>query len=151
MDESARAMINQYGADSTCFSARPLTETILSDTDLVLTAARGHRSAVLSLRPALARSTFTIIELARIVASTRPDELPGTADPAARLRRLVERASVMRLTVAPRHRDDDDIDDPHGKSLDAYQRATTGVHRAILTIVSAMGAAPDAGRDRSSQ
>lgn len=55
------------GADA--HRARLLTEPLLAETDLVLTMAREHRSAVVQMAPALLHRTFTVREFARLAAT----------------------------------------------------------------------------------
>src|SRR5699024_5640914 len=58
-------LVTAAGADASRFTARQLTIAMVAESDLVLTATRRHRTAVVGLVPAAVRRTFTVRELAR--------------------------------------------------------------------------------------
>ncbi|TFC24397.1 hypothetical protein E3O25_14505 [Cryobacterium sp. TMT1-3] len=69
MTPEAAALSSQYGASSTQHVARQLTEQLIADADLVLTATRDHRREVVTLLPKATRYTFTLNQFARLVAA----------------------------------------------------------------------------------
>lgn len=83
MTEQALALALAHGADTTGAGerrARLLTEPLLAETDLVLTLARGHRSHVAQMMPALPHRTFTVREFASLSA-TPPTTMCTVASP----------------------------------------------------------------------
>ena len=68
MTPEAAALSTQYGASNTEHVARQLTEKLIADADLVLTATRDHRRDVVTLLPKATRYTFTLNQFARLVA-----------------------------------------------------------------------------------
>lgn len=123
------------------FRARRLTEAMVRDASLVLTAARGHRAPVLELVPAAVRRTFTLREFARLATLVDRDELaaaaaaaPGTGD-AARLAALVPLAVRRRGQVIVDAAEDDVID-PVGQSDAVFRRSAAQMLPAIETIVT---------------
>ena len=85
--------------------------------DLVLTAARTHRAAVVRLLPRAQSRVFTLSQAARaadeIVASGLPEvvSLPEAANVRGRLRWLIAELDAARGPVGDP--DDDDVPDPH--------------------------------------
>lgn len=98
------------GADGSAHSATRLTDAHLEDADLVLTASRRLRDAVLERVPAAVRRTFTIPEAGRIAASLDPVD-PSTVD---------DLRAAVRLMADHRQPGDDDITDPEGRGDEAY-------------------------------
>ncbi|WP_097189406.1 hypothetical protein [Ornithinimicrobium cerasi] len=59
IDEWSAAMLREMGVDPGVFAARRLTERLLRDTELVVTATREHRAAVVRIHPKALRTAFT--------------------------------------------------------------------------------------------
>jgi protein-tyrosine phosphatase len=111
------------------FRARRLTEEMVRAADLVLTATRDHRSAVVTLVPTALRKTFTLREFARLVEGVDVAALPG-GDPADRARALVAAAAGQRgRKWAPPEQDD--VADPYGAGDAAYDRAAADITAAL--------------------
>ena len=72
MTPEAAALSSQYGASNTDHVARQLTEKLIADADLVLTATRDHRRDVVTMLPKATRYTFTLNQFARLVAAAEP-------------------------------------------------------------------------------
>lgn len=64
MDPPAAAQLRRLGGDPIGFRSRPLTDQLCEQADLILTAMRAHRSAVLERVPRALRRTFTLLEFA---------------------------------------------------------------------------------------
>ena len=117
------------------FEARQLMPDMVKQADLVLGLTRKHRSAIVELVPSAVRRTFTLRELARLVADVDPAALPGAnATTADRLRALVPLAASRRGLVAHRPADDDVVD-PYGGGQSLYDTSFGLMVPAIETIV----------------
>ena len=109
-----------------------LGHTAISRADLVLTAARSHRSIVVSTVPAAVGRTFTILQFARLcdavpsISATRPGELG---------RRLVEEAKLARSSMQPVPGEFDDLPDPMGRALDEFRVCADRLQDAIDRIL----------------
>ena len=119
-----------------------LTPDLLRDADLVLTASREVRAAVVRVLPAAQARTFTLRQAARI-ASTIVDEglptvvpLPAATDVRARLRWLVTELDAARLPVEDPL--DDDVPDPHVVGDAAHEPAMSLMADAVSTIADAV-------------
>ncbi|WP_261567626.1 protein-tyrosine-phosphatase [Frankia gtarii] len=76
MHPHAAALLHGRGVDPTAFRTRPLTEKLVDASDLILGAAREHRSAVVALAPRALRRTFTVREFGRLTSGVRLADLP---------------------------------------------------------------------------
>lgn len=111
------------------FRARQLRPETAESADLVLTADRDHRSAVVRVAPAALRRTFCIREFARHIADLPLAEL--ASDPVDRATQLVELAAQCRGAITYATESEDTIPDPRGRSA--------AVHRGMAdTIAEAM-------------
>jgi protein-tyrosine phosphatase len=123
--------LTAMGLDVPRAVARQLTGSLLDEADLVLTAERAHRSAVVRLRPRVVRRTFTLLEFAELaVLASAAAQLAGP--PARRLAWLVDRA--------PHHRPEragaeDDIEDPFGRDQAAFEVAAERIRTAVAPVV----------------
>jgi protein-tyrosine phosphatase len=139
MESTSAEMSRRYGGSPENHVAQDLTRALLDEADLVLTASRDHRSAVVSMMPSASRKAFTLRQFARLVdhatAEGSPDEV---ADPAA----LVALAAMSRGEV-PRPDDprDDDVEDPYGRSLETHERVAAQIDDAVTRITSGFEAA----------
>ncbi|MEQ7129265.1 hypothetical protein ABN034_32695 [Actinopolymorpha sp. B11F2] len=69
MTPEAAAVVSAYGGDPDGFRSTELTADLVGAADLILTATRAHRSAVVTLDPGALRRTFTLTEFARTTAA----------------------------------------------------------------------------------
>jgi protein-tyrosine phosphatase len=112
--------------------AQRLVPEAVAVADLVLTATRDHRRAVVEADPTAAPRTFTVLEFARLVAWA-----PG---PAGSLVELRDRAAAGR-TAAPATADDD-LDDPVQGGYDDHARMVATLVPAVRAIAEAMSKIP---------
>ena len=115
MSPDAAAELELRGGSAEGFRARRLTEAMVAESDLILTATIDIRSRVLSESPSALRRTFTVREFAALL---------DVVD-APTLRELVDQAGASRSHAVL---DDYDIVDP-------YQR-DTGVHATAAALMA---------------
>ncbi|WP_338144916.1 low molecular weight phosphatase family protein [Cryobacterium adonitolivorans] len=158
MTPEAALVSRRHGGENDGHVARQLTESLIAEADLVLTATREHRSAVAALYPRAARYSFTLNQFARILApmvasgqlsvASAADGDTGRANPtqaANGLRALVAEVAATRgFSPPPAQPADDDIEDPYRRTMGVYDRVGLVVDRAVITISRAFGSA--AGR-----
>jgi protein-tyrosine phosphatase len=157
MTPEAAHLAAHYGADPANHASKQLTEQLITDADLILTATREHRSKVVSLYPRAARYTYTLNQFARLlpaaVESTssvdpiplvEPVETPRP-DLATQLRALVAEVAATRgFSPPPPHPDDDDIEDPYRQSTAVYARVGTILNATVTQITDGFAAATSA-------
>ncbi|MGH3489393.1 MAG: hypothetical protein ACRDP8_16000 [Actinopolymorphaceae bacterium] len=68
MTAEAAAVLIAHGGDPDGFRSTELTAELIAAADLILTATRAHRSAVVTLDPGALRRSFTLTEFARTAA-----------------------------------------------------------------------------------
>jgi len=83
MPAEAAALSVRYGGRPEEHHARQLTARLVADADLVVTAAREHRSEVVSLHPRASRYAFTLNQLARLTAGLAEAEQAAAVHAAA--------------------------------------------------------------------
>lgn len=148
MTPEASAVAHRHGGAEAAHVARQLTEELVSTADLVLTATRDHRSAVVALYPRAARYSYTLTQFARLVAASAEAGIPADSAPdldtraGVKLRALVAEVAANRgFSPPPAQAADDDIEDPYRRSVDVYERVGVIVDQAVTTITTAFAAA----------
>jgi protein-tyrosine phosphatase len=125
-------LVEAAGASAAGFTARQVTAPLVEGADLVLAMTRAHRAAVVEIVPAAVRRTFTVRELARLLADVDPGALPSGPVP-ERLGALLPLAAAQRgrRTSDPR---EDDVVDPYGGGSRLYALAFGQLEPAVRTI-----------------
>lgn len=147
MTPEAAGLAQSYGADAFGHRSQQLTEELIADADLVLTATREHRSAVVSIHPRASRNAYTLNQLARLLPAVvnssefqAPPSVPGDAaqprlDPGSVLRAfLTEVAATRGFYPPPVQSADDDIEDPYRQPAEVYARVGVVINTAVTTI-----------------
>ncbi len=142
--DEAVLMASRHGAgpSAAMHRAHLLRMSDLDDVDVVLTMARDHRREVVELHPALTRKTFTIREMDRLMDGLSDADLMNAAstaalrdDPRSRLVPVLALIQSQRATSAfLGHSEEDDVEDPYGRAMDAYERSTAQITRALPSI-----------------
>ncbi len=127
MSPEAAAHLEAYGGSADGFAARQLTDAMVRDSDLVLTATTDIRARVLEDNPGALRRTFTVRELAALL-----DVVPPNADRVALVRSAAEERSRAAL-------EDYDIPDPYRHGEEAHAEAAAAMAAAVETIAKGLG------------
>jgi protein-tyrosine phosphatase len=126
------------GFDAPPHVAQPLTSDLVGAADLVLTAERRHRAAVVEADPGgdAARRTFTMLEFARVAADLAGsyDALNAPMSPSDLVARVAAARVSMPATVQ------DDIPDPVSQPLAAHQQMVDVVATAMRTVAEVLAA-----------
>ncbi len=111
---------------------RQLDGDMLREADLVLTATREHRSAVVRRLPAAIGRTFTMLQFARLSDAVEP----LTADDPGELgRRLVAEAKAARGMLQPVPPEQDDLADPMGRPLAEFQACADRLDAVVRSMM----------------
>src|SRR6185437_2068364 len=114
MHPVAMRVLAERGADPGDFTSRQVTEKVLDEADLVLTATRHQRAVCVSMVPEMVACTFTMRQFARMLAAARGDSRAGIdPDPGPdggpdALRDRLRRAVAARATLQPVAPEEDD-------------------------------------------
>ncbi|MGN6409726.1 MAG: low molecular weight phosphatase family protein [Curtobacterium sp.] len=137
MDDAAAAQSVRLGGTPEEHRSRYLTAAIAGSADLVLTAERSHRAAVVSLAPPMAKRAFTLKQFARVLDGLEPGDLSGVTSPSE----LVERVARLRGSVPPPvDPADDDVDDPYRRSTATHERVADEIAAALVVVADALRA-----------
>jgi protein-tyrosine phosphatase len=140
MEPQARALLESSGYSAQGFLARDLTEPLVAEADLVLTATRAHRGRVASLHPRALRYVFSFREFADLVSGLPEDE-PSTTTVSAldHVRQLVVRAAGQRGARPPLADEDADIIDPYRRPQDVFEQMSNQIMQALPAVARALG------------
>ncbi|GAB1642990.1 low molecular weight phosphatase family protein [Krasilnikovia sp. MM14-A1259] len=138
MHRGSATVLAECGIDAGGFASRPLQSSMVTEADLVLTAAREQRAACVSLAPGALGRTFTFRQFARLVAAVPPaDDLMSGPLP-KRLRTLVDRVQATRHLVPAVPAADDDLPDPVNRPVEAFRDCAAEIWQSFGTIVAAV-------------
>ena len=134
MTDEAQEMSRRYGGRPDGHLSTPLSEKLVTRSQLVLTATREHRAAVASLLPRASRYAFTLNQFARLAASVEPGELDAIANPIDRVAAIAARRGF----APPAQPEDDDIVDPYLESIEVYESAAAAIDADTRAISAAL-------------
>jgi protein-tyrosine phosphatase len=139
MDPQAAAQLVAYGGDTSGFSARQLTPALIAESDLVLTATRGHRGKVALMSPKALRRVFTFCDFADLVSGIGglAAATPRT-DPRARVRYVTEHAAASRGLRPPLAPGSADIVDPYRLQDEVFATMAHQVVESMPAVVRAL-------------
>lgn len=127
----SEAVLVQRALTAAGHRARQLTPAVVAAATLVVTATAAQRTEVVRLRPGAADRSFTLKELARLLARA---DLPAGAGLAA----VLAAAAQLGLDGDAAGRGGDDLDDPYGQPRATYERVATEVQAALAPLVRAL-------------
>lgn len=136
MDERSASLLAELGGSGDGFVARQLSERHIGAADLVLTATRQHRSAVVSQNPRALRRTFTVRELALLLHGADVAGLPS--DPAQRVPAVAELARSRRHLLGGTDQTLLDVVDPFRAEDEVYQQVRAELAPAVEVIAAAL-------------
>lgn len=121
----------RLGHSATDHRARVLEVHHLEQADLILTAAREHRAAVLAMSPRALRKTFTLREFAALVDGVESESLED----------LVSDASRSRSTAPS----DVDVVDPYRRDPDVHHQVADEIAAAVDIVANRLSGLPMRG------
>jgi protein-tyrosine phosphatase len=137
--EQTASLGKRLGVDLSSHRSRYLNEAMIEQADLILTASRSHRRAVVELVPRRVHVTFTLREFARL-ASQIPEEavvatVRDNADPRERLLSSIALVTEQRgQTSLVGSTADDDIVDPYRRNESIYQQSADEIVPAVSAV-----------------
>lgn len=161
------AALDDGGIPTTSFTARQLDASMIDEADLIITADRRHRAAVVGINADALERTFTLREFGRYCGKLLDAQLPETVgvseasqsggslrpllnasrDPripvrasdsqAQRFSDLLQFVTYNRGLVHPIRPQDDDVADPWNRSRRAHRAAVQVIETNVAVILSA--------------
>lgn len=140
MEDQARALMESKGFAATGFVARDLTQALVADADIVLTATRAHRGKVAMLHPKALRYVFAFREFADLVSGLADSEVHVPSDSAKEhIVRVVALAAGQRGMRAPLGDAEADIVDPFRRAPQVFEDMTDQIMGSLPAVVRALG------------
>lgn len=137
MHPHAAAVLGELGIDGVDFRTRRLRPPMLATADLVLTATRGHRSAVAQMYPRILGRLFTINQFGYLLGHAQPVGGDGAAAQAGEA--LLQAAKAAR-SIAPARTHEDDLADPVNQPLGNFRDVAQALRTDVNVVVRALGA-----------
>lgn len=120
VDPGSAALLDAAGVDWSEFRARQITAGLVEEADLVLTATRTHRRAVVQEAPVALRKTFALVDFADLIANVESEDIYAARGPNL-VARLAVAAGARRHLIHARPGDGDaDIVDPFKQGADVF-------------------------------
>ena len=139
MDPRAAAQLEAHGGDPSGFSARDLTQALIAESDLVLTATREHRGKVARMSPAAMRRVFTFRDFAHLVAGIDGPAPAGAAavrmSPRDWVRNVADKAAASRGLKPPLSPDLADIVDPYRREDEVFATMAQQIVEPMPSVV----------------
>jgi protein-tyrosine phosphatase len=142
MTDQTIAIAQAFGATAPDrHRARMLETDHLRKANLVIALTREHRRDIVGMLPRGSRHTFTLRELARLLAAVQVADLETVAglplgDTLGRFEELVHVAASLRGYVAPPDDElDDDVIDPYRRGEEIYELSAAQLVPAVRTIL----------------
>ena len=146
LDPDVSAVLTESGVPlRPDWTSRRIDADLIARADLVLTAERVHRAAVVALVPAAVNRTFTLLEFARTLPVLDGTGGTGSDTEASTPAQLIRLAEAERVYTGP-SRDSDDLADPINRGRQRFRDCAEQISRAVDRIVSC--AAPGEVRTR---
>lgn len=126
-----RELVAEHAGDPSAMVATALTADLVQDAELILTATREHRSAVVRLHRRALRTTFTVREFGRLLDGldlSEPVGLPG----------LIRAVAGRRGRLPPVPAEADAIADPIGGGRAGYESAVLHMLPVVDALTSAL-------------
>ena len=140
MEDQARALMESKGYAADGFVARDLTQALVADADIVLTATRAHRGKVAMLHPKALRYVFAFREFADLVSGLADSEVHVPTDSAQEhVVRIVALAAGQRGMRAPLGDAEADIVDPYRRAPQVFEDMTHQIMGSLPAVVRALG------------
>jgi protein-tyrosine-phosphatase len=118
----------RLGHEATGHHSRALDAHHVEQADLVLTAAREHRGAVLAMSPRALRKTFTLREFASLIEGVESTSLEDLVADASR-----------RRSMAPA---DVDVPDPYMREPEVHHQVADEIAAAVDVVVAGLSGLP---------
>jgi protein-tyrosine phosphatase len=139
MERAAALVLGEVGVEEAGFVSSRLDEAAVNGADLILVAAREHRSATVSMAPAAMRRTFTLVEFARLLALVDDAPVDGRS-PLESCRTLVESVAKQRGRVFL-GAEAEDLPDPIGEPVEVFRVSRDDISALLTGPVRALAAA----------
>jgi protein-tyrosine phosphatase len=125
LDPIMAGLLEEGGLLIEGFRARQVHVRLLERADLILCATRRHRTDVMTMSPSSVRKTFALREISRLAPAIDQQSMPrpDSVAPSERIRSAMPLLRLERGVRVAKRPEDDDVEDPTGRSLEYHQKA----------------------------
>jgi len=134
MDPGSRAQLAAVGVSGEGFRARQLTSELVQEADLILAAAREHRSAAARTHPSALRKAVTLRDLADLLEGVTSADIAARDEPGSWVTQVLTGA-LARRAIVPARQEHVDIFDPIGQPDSAFMRMAAEVDDALRIVI----------------
>ncbi len=133
MDPGSRAQLAAVGGSGEGFRARQLTSELVEEADLILAAAREHRSAAARTHPSALRKAVTLRDLADLLEGITSADIRARGEPGSWVTQVLS-AALARRAIVPARQEQIDIFDPIGQPQSGFRRMAAEVDDALRVV-----------------
>jgi protein-tyrosine phosphatase len=144
MDSGSRALLKGVGRQGEGFRARQLTKELVEDADLILAAAREHRSAAARTHPSALRKAITIRDLADLLEGLTAADIRARGEPGPWVTQVLK-AALARRAIVPARQEKVDIVDPVGQPPSVFRKMADEVDDALRIVIPVLRKVPPTG------
>jgi protein-tyrosine phosphatase len=140
MEDQARVLLESKGYAADGFVARDLTEAMVAQADIVLTATRAHRGKVAMLHPKALRYVFSFREFADLLSGLDDATVHAPSESAKEhILHVVALAAGQRGQRSPLSDAEADIVDPYRRSGQVFEDMTDQIMASLPAVAHALG------------
>jgi len=132
MHHSTKRLLRSYGLQTNGWVTHRLDHETVDRSDLILTAARQHRAAIVSARPDLLDRTFPLLQFAAFAEAARAEGRWHPFDSDAQTMLTAIRAVQGRAPIGPA---DVDLSDPIGHLYYRFKACGSTIQHAVKQIL----------------
>ncbi|MEP7159465.1 MAG: hypothetical protein ABI746_00010 [Dermatophilaceae bacterium] len=136
MEVEARRRLQDAGGSGEGFMSTRLTQSLVADASLIITATRWHRSRVARIHPRALRTAHALRDLAYLSPHVQRPQAASDTTARAWLDAVARAVAAARGRIPPLPPEDAGIDDPIGKSGRAFDTMAAEIEQAIPPVVS---------------
>lgn len=140
MHPLALAVLEERDMPLPDFRSQPLTAGLIAEADLILTAERRHRAAVVTTVPVAVRKTFTLCQMSRVASEMDPISRAANASEMGAY--LLRESVAARARLQPAPAGADDLADPVGHGLGTFRHCAEMIEHALSEILRPLSALP---------
>jgi protein-tyrosine phosphatase len=131
IDPSSEKLLDRAGIDSQAFRSKRLTAELATSADLIFCFEKIQRQEIALLAPSMSKRIFLLGDFANIAAYCANNNMVRGLTVADRLESVITTAPLIQGLLPGA----DDIEDPHRKSFDVFERAADQTNKALRTIL----------------
>jgi protein-tyrosine phosphatase len=134
IDPSSAELLSRVGIDSQTFRSKRLTAELATSADLILCFEKIQRQEIALLAPSMSKRIFVLGDFANLAVYSANNNMVRGLTVADRLESVIAAAPLVQgfLPAAG------DIEDPHHKNFEVFERAAEQTNKALRTALQSL-------------